>query len=402
MCRARAAAQEARVILLLVGHALAVPAVDAQTWRLPVGSGVLVDEAPRSDVRVALGWTHDPIHATWKGEAYPVVDDLLHADVSATWASHGWMLGADTSVRAVWEGQVGVGDTRAFAGAYGPSWVARVGVVLPTATMDAPLASGGTSAQAMGSKSALWGRLRASATLGATFRLDQQLGHDAILGGSIGYGPLDVSILQRVPLQDDMWSGHAFVSYHFILGGRRVVFGSGTGTTTSVGSPVSSQIMVASLIRETAPATVSVALTSAATIEEPAAVPTTPGDPPVVEAPVVEAPVVEAPVVEAPMVRLDPEDEQKIQRLATMLSANRAILRVRVEIHLDGTGDPMARGEVLVTAARGLLTVNGITPDRVEIVNRGATAPLVTPEVTDQDRAKNRRVDVIVVQVGSR
>lgn len=102
------------------------------------------------------------------------------------------------------------------------------------------------------------------------------------------------------------------------------------------------------------------------------------------------------------MVRLDPEDEQKIQRLATMLSANRAILRVRVEIHLDGTGDPMVRGEVLVTAARGLLTVNGITPDRVEIVNRGATVPLVAPEVTDQDRAKNRRVDVIVVQVGSR
>jgi outer membrane protein OmpA-like peptidoglycan-associated protein len=120
---------------------------------------------------------------------------------------------------------------------------------------------------------------------------------------------------------------------------------------------------------------------------------------------VVEDPVAEAAapiVVEVPVVRLDPEDEQKLQRLATMLSANRAILRVRVEIHLDGTGDPMSRGEALVVAARSLLTFNGITPDRVEIVNRGATVPLVTPEVTDQDRAKNRRVDVIVVQVGSR
>jgi hypothetical protein len=388
--------------------------VDAQTWRLPVGSGVLVDDAPRSDVRVALGWTHDPIHATWQGEAYPVVDDLLHADVGATWASHGWMIGADASLRAVWEGQVGVGDSRAFAGLYGESWVMRLGVVLPTATMDAPLASGGTSVQAMGSKSALWGRLRASATLGATFRLDQQLGHDATVGGSIGYGPLDVSFLQRVPLTDDMWSGHAFVSYRFIVGGRRVVVGSGTGTTTSVGSPVSSQLMVASLVRETAPAAVAVMEAPVNPVQEATPVVTTepvvqdaPGAAATVEAAapiVVEAPVVEAatPVVVEDPVRLDAEDEQKIKRLATMLAVNRAILRVRVEIHLDGTGDPMSRGEALVLAARSLLTVNGITPDRVEIVNRGATVPLVTPEITDQDRAKNRRVDVIVVQVGSR
>lgn len=415
---ARASAQEARVILLLVGHALAVPAVDAQTWRLPVGSGVLVDDAPRSDVRVALGWTHDPIHATWQGETYPVVDDLLQADVSATWASRGWLVGADASLRAVWEGQVGVGDTRAFAGVYGSSWVARLGVVLPTATMDAPLASGGTSVQAMGAKYALWGRLRASASLGATFRLDQQLGHDATVGGSVGYGPLDVSVLQRVPLQDDMWSGHVFASYRVVVGRRRIVVGSGTGTTTSVGSPVASQVVVASLVRDPAPAAVVVIEAPVAPVQEATPVVTTepvvqdaPGAPAtveasvpaVVEAPVVEAPVVEAAapaVVEAP-VRLDVEDEQKIKRLATMLAVNRAILRVRVEIHLDGTGDPMSRGEALVVAARELLTVNGIAPERVEIVNRGASMPLVTPEVTDADRARNRRVDVVVVQVGS-
>lgn len=98
---------------------------------------------------------------------------------------------------------------------------------------------------------------------------------------------------------------------------------------------------------------------------------------------------------------IDVEDKAKLMSTAKLLLANTSILRVRVEIHMDTSGDPKIRGDALVVAARELLTANGIAPERVEIVNRGASTPLVTPEVTDADRARNRRVDVVVVQVGS-
>lgn len=98
---------------------------------------------------------------------------------------------------------------------------------------------------------------------------------------------------------------------------------------------------------------------------------------------------------------IDAEDKAKLMSAARLLLANTSIVRVRVEIHMDSAGDPTIRGDALVVAARELLTANGITPERVEIVNRGASIPLVTPEITDDDRARNRRLDVVVVQVGS-
>lgn len=77
------------------------------------------------------------------------------------------------------------------------------------------------------------------------------------------------------------------------------------------------------------------------------------------------------------------------------------VRRYRVEAHSDCTGTPEEQAtrslrlgerirEQLVAQQKLLLT-------QIEVVPLGCTRPLVSPEVTDQDRAKNRRVEVILV-----
>ncbi len=46
------------------------------------------------------------------------------------------------------------------------------------------------------------------------------------------------------------------------------------------------------------------------------------------------------------------------------------------------------------TAVAGALTSDGVPPDRILVDGRGAADPMVSPEKTASDRAKNRRVEV--------
>ena len=75
--------------------------------------------------------------------------------------------------------------------------------------------------------------------------------------------------------------------------------------------------------------------------------------------------------------------------------------RYRVEAHSDCTGTPdeqAARSLRLAERIRDqLVTQQGIPLDHIEVAPLGCTRPLVSPEVTDQDRATNRRVEVILV-----
>lgn len=77
------------------------------------------------------------------------------------------------------------------------------------------------------------------------------------------------------------------------------------------------------------------------------------------------------------------------------------VRRYRVEAHSDCTGTPEEQAtrslrlgerirEQLVAQQKLLLT-------QIEVVPFGCTRPLVSPEVTDQDRMRNRRVEVILV-----
>ena len=77
------------------------------------------------------------------------------------------------------------------------------------------------------------------------------------------------------------------------------------------------------------------------------------------------------------------------------------VRRYRVEAHSDCTGTPeeqAARSLRLGERIREqLVAQQGLLFTQIEVVPLGCTRPLVSPEVTDQDRAKNRRVEVILV-----
>lgn len=75
--------------------------------------------------------------------------------------------------------------------------------------------------------------------------------------------------------------------------------------------------------------------------------------------------------------------------------------RYRVESHSDCTGTPdeqHARSQRQAERIRDqLLAEQGVLWENVELLALGCTHPLVSPEVTEEDRKKNRRVEVILL-----
>jgi hypothetical protein len=77
-----------------------------------------------------------------------------------------------------------------------------------------------------------------------------------------------------------------------------------------------------------------------------------------------------------------------------------AARRYRVESHSDCTGtaeEQKARSQRQAERVRDQLVERGATPDAVELVALGCTRPLVSPEVTVEDRNQNRRVEIILL-----
>ena len=90
--------------------------------------------------------------------------------------------------------------------------------------------------------------------------------------------------------------------------------------------------------------------------------------------------------------------EPKISSLAEVL-ANSTDYKIAIEAHTDNKGTPeeleyltQERANLLM----GRLTAAGVTQDRVEAKGYGASLP-VAPNTTNANRAKNRRVQVILV-----
>lgn len=77
-------------------------------------------------------------------------------------------------------------------------------------------------------------------------------------------------------------------------------------------------------------------------------------------------------------------------------------VRFRIEAHTDTAGPPEANKVLSLrraTAVRAALLQLGVARTRVQAVGLGETRPLVNPEVTDEDRAANRRVEIVAEAV---
>lgn len=95
-----------------------------------------------------------------------------------------------------------------------------------------------------------------------------------------------------------------------------------------------------------------------------------------------------------------PESIPLLTEIADVLIHNPRIKRVEIQGHTDNSGTPdhnQTLSEQRADAVRGWLTSHGVTPDRLVAKGYGQTKPLV-PNVTTANKAKNRRVQFIIVE----
>ena len=89
-----------------------------------------------------------------------------------------------------------------------------------------------------------------------------------------------------------------------------------------------------------------------------------------------------------------------LDRVADQLNARVAIKRVRIEGHTDDVGTAAANRELSqarADAVREYLIRRGVQPERLQAVGFGNSRPVDTHK-TAEARAKNRRVELIVVE----
>jgi OmpA-OmpF porin, OOP family len=97
--------------------------------------------------------------------------------------------------------------------------------------------------------------------------------------------------------------------------------------------------------------------------------------------------------------QLKPKSERLLDRVAALMKANPGIKKVRVEGHTDETG-PEGTNQVLsekrAQAVKRALEKRGIERSRLEARGYGESRPRA-PNTTPAGRAKNRRVEFVVV-----
>lgn len=94
--------------------------------------------------------------------------------------------------------------------------------------------------------------------------------------------------------------------------------------------------------------------------------------------------------------------EPTLDRVIAYLAAHPEVDRLRIEGHTDGTGRKKEQVELSKERAMAVaqwLVGKGVRCDRLLPVGFGAARPVVKPENTDTDRAKNRRVVFVVAMV---
>ena len=94
-----------------------------------------------------------------------------------------------------------------------------------------------------------------------------------------------------------------------------------------------------------------------------------------------------------------PESTPLLLEIADVLIKNPRIKRVEVQGHTDNTGTPEHNQDLSDRRAgsvRNWLVQHGVSPDRLVAKGYGQSKPLV-PNVTTANKAKNRRVQFIIM-----
>lgn len=100
---------------------------------------------------------------------------------------------------------------------------------------------------------------------------------------------------------------------------------------------------------------------------------------------------------------LEPDGFTLLDEIAATLNQNPQLLRVEVQGHTDNRGMPALNRQLSQARAesvREYLVRAGVSADRLSARGYGDSRPLV-PNLTDENRARNRRVEFIILERGS-
>ena len=89
-----------------------------------------------------------------------------------------------------------------------------------------------------------------------------------------------------------------------------------------------------------------------------------------------------------------------LTQVATALQAAEHVLRIRIEGHTDDRGPDVYNAELSdrrAQSVRQFLIEAGLSPERSTAVGYGETMP-IAPNTTDEGRATNRRVEIVIVE----
>ena len=96
--------------------------------------------------------------------------------------------------------------------------------------------------------------------------------------------------------------------------------------------------------------------------------------------------------------RLRPQEEQELGAVAAILQDHPEIRTLQVEAHWDSSAGPTAQSltERQAQFIKDYLVSRGVAEGRIEARGIGADQPLV-PNIAPANRAKNRRIELLVV-----
>ena len=113
-------------------------------------------------------------------------------------------------------------------------------------------------------------------------------------------------------------------------------------------------------------------------------------------------PAFSIPIVEVPPAE-PPRGYSGAAQVSGVLSTNPQILLVEIRVHSECSGgrDAAQRASEAASARiRDFIVSQGVAEGRLTMVPMGCARPVRSPEVTAEDRAANRRIEVVVVEVG--